>query len=291
MSFTEAPVQGSGNSHSEVGIEQLLLLGLQFADVDAAAAARLISGRAPGAPFCYVVTPNADHVGRLFRDSSLVPIYDHAWIRLLDRRVIAAAARLLGLPTPAVATGSDVTRLLLESHVRSDERITVIGLEPAWLASLVARYGLQAPAHCFPPMGFETKTETMKPVMDFVLANPSRLIFIAVGSPRQEHLCAALADTGLATGTALCVGASLEFLSGKKSRAPLFLQRMGLEWLYRLVCNPRRLTRRYLVDCPPVFLHLLRERVRATSRSAASLSDGLPPSDTTTRKAHPTVVV
>jgi len=235
------------------------LLDLDFADLDAAAAARHVAGRAADAPFAYVVTPNADHLGRLAKDASLLPVYRGAWLRLMDSRVIAGAARLLRLPTPAVAPGSDVTRLLLTEHLQPGERVTIVGLEPQFLPALVARCGLAAPAHCYPPMGFDRRPKTFQAVVDFVLANPARFIFLAVGSPRQERLCAAIAATGRATGTALCVGASLEFLAGRKTRAPSWMQRMGLEWLHRLSREPR-LLRRYLIDCPPVLLSLLAER-------------------------------
>ena len=73
------------------------LLGLDFADMDAAAAARWMAARPADAPFGYVVTPNADHFVRLAQDGSLAPLYAGALLRLLDSRVVGAAARLLRL--------------------------------------------------------------------------------------------------------------------------------------------------------------------------------------------------
>jgi len=248
----------------QAAADTVRLLGLEFADLNADAAARLIAGRDPGAGFAYVVTPNADHFARLFRTPSLLPAYREAWLRLLDSRVVAAAARTLRLQTPNVAPGSDVTRLLLAEHLQPGERICIVGLEPAWLPMLVRRCGLAPPAHCFPPMGFDERPETLQPVVDFVVANPTRLIFLAVGSPRQERLCVALAQTGLVTGTALCVGASLEFLAGKKTRAPAWMQRAGLEWLHRWADDPRRLSRRYLASLS-VVLYLLKQKWRQDS--------------------------
>ena len=72
-----------------------------------------------------------------------------------------------------------------------------------------------------------------------MLAHPARFVFLAVGSPRQERLAAAIAATGQATGTGLCIGASLDFLAGVQRRAPSWLQRAGLEWLHRLRRRPR----------------------------------------------------
>jgi exopolysaccharide biosynthesis WecB/TagA/CpsF family protein len=168
---------------------------------------------------------------------------------------------------PAVVTGSDLTAHLLAHHLAPGERVTIVGLSPPWLASLVARCRLAPPAHYNPPMGFDRDpvalAQTIAQTIAFVRANPARLIFLAVGSPRQERLAAALAAAGGVTGTALCVGASLEYLAGACRRAPPLLRRAGLEWLFRFASSPRKLFRRYLVDSPAVIALLVRQRLAA----------------------------
>ncbi len=236
------------------------LLGLDFANLDVAEAAVLLAARPAEAPFGYVVTPNADHLVRLARDPAVAALYRHAWLRLLDSRVVAAAAAALRLPVPRVAPGSDVTTLLLTRHLRPGERIAIVGLSPIWLPALVARYGLAPPAHYDPPMGFATDPAAVAATVAFVLAHPARFVFLAVGSPQQEVLAAAIAATGRATGIGLCIGASLEFLAGVSRRAPAWMRRAGLEWLFRLGSDPRRLARRYLWHSPAVFRLLLRAR-------------------------------
>jgi N-acetylglucosaminyldiphosphoundecaprenol N-acetyl-beta-D-mannosaminyltransferase len=125
----------------------------------------------------------------------------------------------------------------------------------------VERCGLAPPFHYDPPMGFDADPAALRATVAFILAHPARLVFLAVGSPRQARLAAAVAATGLATGTGLCVGASLGFLAGEARRAPLRMRRLGLEWLFRLISDPRRLARRYLIDSPRVVALLLRERL------------------------------
>ena len=239
-------------------IPTVSLLGFDFADLDAHEAASLIATRPAEASFAFVVTPNADHLVRLSRDSMLVPLYRAAWLRLLDSRVVAGLCRLTGQPAPKVATGSDLTALLLERHLRPGERVTIVGLNPAYLSALTRRLGLTSPAHYDPPMGFDRDPEAFAATVAFVLAHPSRFVFLAVGSPRQERLAAALAAAG-ATGTGLCIGASLAFLAGVERRAPVWMREHGLEWAFRLAQNPRRLGRRYLLDCPRVVPLLLRD--------------------------------
>ncbi|MDR3539235.1 MAG: WecB/TagA/CpsF family glycosyltransferase [Acetobacteraceae bacterium] len=237
------------------------LLGLDFADRDALAAAAWLAARPADAPFGYVVTPNADHLVRLARDPSLAAAYRGALLRLLDSRVVAAAARLLGMPVPIVAPGSDVTAALVARHLHPGERITVVGMPAATIRTLTARLGLAAPAHHNPPIGFARDPAAFAAAVAFVLAHPARFTFLAVGSPQQEQLAAAVAASGQGRGTALCIGASLAFLAGTERRAPRWMQHAGLEWLFRLARDPRRLARRYLLDSPAVLTLLLRDRV------------------------------
>ena len=237
------------------------LLGLTFTDATPAETAALIAARPADAPFRYVVTPNADHLVRLARNPALQPLYRDAALCLLDSRVVACAAAALGLRVPRVTTGSDLTERLLRNHALPGERVTIIGLRAAHLPALIARCGIAPPAHYDPPMGFDRDPAQMQRAVAFVLAHPARFVFLAVGSPRQERLAAAIAATLQATGTGLCIGASLDFLAGAERRAPSWTQRAGLEWLHRLAANPRRLARRYLIDNPPVFALLLRERL------------------------------
>jgi exopolysaccharide biosynthesis WecB/TagA/CpsF family protein len=241
-------------------MRSVTLLGMEFADLEAVDAAAAVAARPDGAPFCYVVTPNADHLVRISRDPALARIYRNAWLRLLDSRVVAAIARGCGMLTPRVATGSDLTAMLLTRHIHPGEQISIIGLRPAWLPALVERYELAPPFHYDPPMGFDTDPAAFRDTVAFILAHPARLVFLAVGSPRQEHLAAAVAASGQATGTGLCIGASLLFLAGAERRAPGWMQRDGLEWAYRLAHDPRRLAGRYLLDSPRIVSLLLRNR-------------------------------
>lgn len=237
------------------------LLGLEFADVDVPAAAALIAARDPAARFGYVVTPNADHLVRLHRQPALRPIYTGAMVRVLDSRVVARVARLLGVTAPRVCPGSDLVHALLAGCFGATQPITIIGLRPTWLPALRARYGLAALAHFDPPMAFWRDPAALRATVAFVIAHPARFVFLAVGSPGQEILAYAIARSGQATGIGLCVGAALEFLVGARRRAPRWMQRAGLEWLHRLGSEPRRLAGRYLRDDPLIFRLLLRERL------------------------------
>jgi N-acetylglucosaminyldiphosphoundecaprenol N-acetyl-beta-D-mannosaminyltransferase len=239
----------------------ITLLDLDFDNLDLGQAAAWIASRPAGAPFGYVVTPNADHLVRLHRNTRIRGLYRDAALCLLDSRVVGGLARLLGLPAPEVVPGSDLTAALLTHHLAPGERITIVGLSPSWLPALVARCGLAPPAHYDPPMGFDRDPAAFAATVAWVRANPARLVFLAVGSPRQEYLASTLAGHGDVTGTGLCIGASLEFLAGACRRAPPVLQRLGLEWLFRFAGNPRKLFRRYMIDSPTVIALLVKQRL------------------------------
>jgi N-acetylglucosaminyldiphosphoundecaprenol N-acetyl-beta-D-mannosaminyltransferase len=242
-------------------------LGFDFASLTLPEAAETIAARPADQPFAYVVTPNADHLVRLRLKSAeaghaepLQAIYRRAALCLLDSRAVAVLAFLFRLKAPPVVTGSGLTERLLERHVLPGERITIIGLSPVWLPGLIARYELAPPAHFDPPVGFERDPAEVAKVVAFVKAYPARFVFLAVGSPRQERLAAILAQTDGVSGTGLCIGAGLEFLCGARRRAPAMVSRCGLEWAWRLMQEPRRLARRYLIDSPKVIALLWRQR-------------------------------
>lgn len=252
------------------------LFGLAFADLPIDSVLAWLDGRPAMAPFGYVITPNADHLVRMQRQSWLRQIYAEATLRLLDSRVVARGARLFGLPTPPVVPGSDLTARLVREVIRPGEAVTIIGMPEEAVAALATRCGLRCIAHHNPPMGFDDDPAAMERAVRFIEEHPARFTFIAVGEPRQCRLAHIVKQRGRARGIGLCIGASLLFLSGHERRAPRAVQRAGLEWAWRLGQNPRRLARRYLVDSPKV-LGVLLEEARARQRQGASPTAGKAP--------------
>jgi exopolysaccharide biosynthesis WecB/TagA/CpsF family protein len=238
------------------------LLGVDFADMSLGAVLGWLAARPPDAPFGYVVTPNADHLVRLQRQPELLPLYRDAMMRLLDSRVVARAARAVGLAAPGVVPGSDLTAHLMRQVIDPAEPIAILGMEAEAVAALAQRWGLRRVSHYNPPMGFEHDPGAMEQAIRFVEESPARFSFLAVGSPRQCKVAHAVTTRRRARGIGLCIGASLLFLSGHERRAPRPVQQAGLEWVWRLAQDPRRLARRYLVDSP-VVLRLLRDEARS----------------------------
>lgn len=228
-----------------------LNLGFDGCDLDTALDA--VSVRASlDLPFAYVATPNVDHVVGLAQEPARRTLYTRAWMLLNDSSVLAALARRVGLTLP-VATGADLAARLFAEVIDPGEPITIIGGAHADVEMLKAAYGLKDVRWHNPPMNLKQKPAAVVRAASFAARQKSRFTFICVGAPQQEMVAYAIAEHGGARGVGLCVGAGLDFLTGKTARAPMWLRRCGLEWLHRLMHEPARLWRRYLVDGPKVF--------------------------------------
>lgn len=236
-------------------------LGFRFHDLDTVAAARVIAARDPALPFAYVVTPNAQHLAglssgeRIWREN-----IEGGWLVLMDGRVVPHFARLLfgrNLPT---ASGSDVTVELLRHHIRPNDAVTVIGGGAALAKAMVDQFGFTNLAIHDPPMGFIHDPAAVERCLDFLAAHPARYIFLATGAPRSEILARAAIARGGMRGIGLCIGGSLLFATGLVKRAPVWMQKAGLEGFYRLAQQPRTHFRRIFIDSLPVLWVLLRAR-------------------------------
>lgn len=229
-----------------------------------------IAMRAPSAPFAFVVTPNVDHLVRMRHDRALAPLYAQAWLTVCDSRVLELLAALSGEDVDVTA-GSDLTEALFETAIDRDEPVVVIGGSQAVIDGVTARYGLTDVRWYEPPMGLRHKPDAIADCAAFIAANPARFVFLCVGSPQQEMIAEACLERGDCVGVGLCVGASLDFLSGQARRAPRWIQRARLEWLHRLSEEPARMWRRYLVEGPKVMVlwwewRKARARLRAFER-------------------------
>ena len=237
-------------------------LGVAFDPLDMGGAEAWLADRAPDAPFAFIITPNVDHIVKLDAapgDAEIRKAYGAAALRLCDSRIVAKLAALRGVALPVVP-GSDLTARLVTRIAQRGDRLCLIGGDAAMLADLRSlRPDLDIVQHV-PPMGMLKKPDAMAQAQSFVRAARARFTLLAVAMPQQEILALRIADAGNAIGVGLCIGASLDFLTGRKARAPRWMQRASLEWLHRLLSEPRRLWRRYLIEGPRIFLLTMRWR-------------------------------
>lgn len=237
------------------------LFGLEIDNLDMAGAVQtILSWRDEPHVACrYVVTPNVDHVVLFQTHVALRDAYRGASLVLADGAPVVAASRLLRKPLPERVAGSDLapalfdaaTRVFEESGVRS-LRVFLLGAAPG-VAERAARkihqrwVGVDVVGTLSPPLGFEHDTAQNERIYRAVAETEPDIILIGLGAPKQELWIAQHAGRLAARG-ALCVGATIDFLAGEKPRSPVWMQRLGLEWLHRLASEPSRLASRYLRD-------------------------------------------
>jgi len=198
--------------------------------------------------FSYVVTPNIDHLSRLSSNKSsqiLQPIYDNAALTLCDSRILAKLLALINKPVENVVPGSDLTQTLFNQNLKSINTILVIGCESEEIKSLKSYYPMLNILHINPSMGFINKSDELDALVGEIKEIAADYVFLAVGSPRQEILAYRLQQSGMKKGVALCIGASINFIVGVESRAPLWIQFLHMEWFYRMLQDPKRLVLRY----------------------------------------------
>lgn len=205
-------------------------------------------------PCRYVVTPNVDHAVMHRTRSDLRAAYKTASLVLADGAPLIAASRLLGKPLPERVAGSDLTPAVLKAAggERAPLRVFLLGAGPG-IADQAARNVLRenqgvevVGTHC-PPLGFEKDKQHTQAALDAVAAARPDLLIVGLGAPKQE-VWVAQHHHELEAKVALCVGATIDFLAGHKQRSPVWMQRVGMEWVHRLASEPRRLAARYARD-------------------------------------------
>jgi exopolysaccharide biosynthesis WecB/TagA/CpsF family protein len=216
-----------------------------------AAVERLVASGAGGTIF----TPNVDHVVLAERDADLARAYEDAALSLVDGMPVLWASRLLGARLPEKISGSDFVPELLDLAARRAWRVYLLGgadgsAERA-AESLRARdvniVGVASPR--IELHDGDAATAAYAPIVSAIADASAHLVLVGLGAPKQERFAHAVAKR-LAPAVLLGVGATIDFIAGAVPRAPPWMSRSGLEWLYRLAREPRRLWRRYLIRDP-----------------------------------------
>ncbi|HYC96689.1 WecB/TagA/CpsF family glycosyltransferase [Brevundimonas sp.] len=232
---------------------------LDFADGDRPDLLGRVAAMARG-PYGYVVTPNVDHVIKLMDGRVEADVYGDADLKICDSRILAHLARLRGKAL-AVYPGSDLTADLLASPLASDLTVGVFGPDRAAFDDLAARYPGRRLTFIDAPMGLTPGTGVWVGAVDDAARAEWDVLLACVSFPKQERFAHALRAAGRQTGVTLCVGASVDFLTGRQQRAPRLYQALSLEWLHRLMTQPRRMFRRYVIEGPAIFGLFIRHEV------------------------------
>jgi exopolysaccharide biosynthesis WecB/TagA/CpsF family protein len=230
-----------------------------------------------GAGFA-IATVNLDHLVKLGRTAAFRQAYARQDLVTADGHPVVWLSRLSGQPVSLV-TGSDLVDPLVELAGRDGVPIALLGATRETLAraaaALTARHpGLAVVACLAPGNGFDAHGAEADALIEALRGSGARLTFLALGAPRQEMFAARCRDALPAMGL-VSVGAGLDFIARSQRRAPAWMRRLALEWLWRLLSDPRRLGVRYL-RCAAALPRVTLDTVLAGRFAARSVEAAAP---------------
>ena len=247
------------------------LMGMRLARVTRAELLDRIFAALAAGQGGWLVTANLDFLRRYVGDARVRTLYDAADLCVADGAPLVWASRLQGYGLPERVTGSSLLWYLAERAAREARSLYLLGGTPASNQGaarvLVERYpalhicGRSCPLISAPP----TADELASLQSELTALRPD-ILLVALGSPKQEEVIAALRPHLPATWM-VGVGASLSFAAGELDRAPVWMRRAGLEWLHRLAQEPSRLARRYLIEDLPFALRLFSAALKTRTRT------------------------
>jgi N-acetylglucosaminyldiphosphoundecaprenol N-acetyl-beta-D-mannosaminyltransferase len=242
----------------------ILGVGIDAVTMDGAIAEfqRLIAAGTPA----LACSLHVDLCMKVQRDPELRDIYRAADLVLVDGTPMMWAARFLGTPLPERVSGSEFVPAFCRVAAREGYRVFLLGAAPGVAAAAkrwLERYspGLTIVGTYSPPVGFERDARENAHIVHLVREARPDVLFAAFGPSKQEKWLSRFQQE-LGVPVSMGVGSTFDYLGGRLKRAPVWLQRMGLEWSYRLMQEPRRLWRRYLLEDPPFVYHVIRQRLQ-----------------------------
>lgn len=209
---------------------------------------KLVQSKKPS----YVVTPNVDHIVKIENDREFAQIYEEADLILTDGKPLLWIAKRLGTPIKEKVSGSDLFPRVCEMAAQKGYKMYLLGAAEGVAAkaaeNLKAKYpGLQIAGTYSPSFGFEQKKDEMKEIERMLKEAAPEILVVGLGCPKQEKF-AYKYGRQFGIPVSLGLGASIDFEAGNVKRCPAWMSQCGLEWFYRLLKEPKRMYKRYLVD-------------------------------------------
>lgn len=205
----------------------------------------------------YVVTPNVDHIVQIEQGGELKKAYSDASLILTDGMPLVWISKWFGTPVKEKVSGSDLFPRLCERAAKDGYSMYFLGAGEGVADRAAQRLknkynGLNVVGTYSPVVGFDQDEETLKHVIEMIKGAHPDILILALGCPKQE-LFAWKYREALGVPVSIGLGASIDFEAGNVKRAPKWMSRVGLEWFYRLLQEPKRMFKRYLIDDMKIF--------------------------------------
>jgi N-acetylglucosaminyldiphosphoundecaprenol N-acetyl-beta-D-mannosaminyltransferase len=196
-----------------------------------------------------LATLNLDHIVKLHLSSVFRRAYAQHELVVADGNPVVWLSRLAKRPVSLVP-GSELIEPMCEIAAEDDVPVALIGSTSATLAMTAARLvqstpGLRIVLQIAPAFGFDPEGDAADQILEQIRDSGAQLCFVALGAPKQEIFAARGRRVVVEAGF-VSVGAGLDFIAGRQRRAPVWMRRLAMEWLWRLLQDPRRLLPRYL---------------------------------------------
>jgi N-acetylglucosaminyldiphosphoundecaprenol N-acetyl-beta-D-mannosaminyltransferase len=243
------------------------ILGVPYAELDYASASSWITRWAAAGERRYVVVAPVSSLMFVRSDRELGEVYRRASIIASDGMPIVWARRALGRAGATRLYGPDLMLSVLRRCETDGVPVGFVGGRPERLQGLTDEVGRRFPgveiAHASSPPFRDLTDAEVRDLARAISTSGARVTFVGMSSPKQERLMARLCPD--LPGVQIGVGAAFDFIPGYVRQAPPLLQKCGLEWAFRIFCEPRRLWKRYATTIPPfiagVTSQIVRQRV------------------------------
>jgi N-acetylglucosaminyldiphosphoundecaprenol N-acetyl-beta-D-mannosaminyltransferase len=218
----------------------------------------------------YVVTPNVDHIVQLENGGELCEVYKNADLILTDGKPLLWISKLYKTPIKEKISGSDLLPLLCKMASKKGYSMFFLGAAENIAAkaaeNLTRKYpGLNVKGTYSPRPGFEKDISEMKKIENMVKHTNPHILIVCLGCPKQELFIFNNKDK-LGVPISLGLGASLDFEAGIIKRAPRWMSDHGLEWLFRITQDPKRMAKRYLINDIKIIGLILKYKGKAEFR-------------------------
>jgi N-acetylglucosaminyldiphosphoundecaprenol N-acetyl-beta-D-mannosaminyltransferase len=216
----------------------------------------------------FVITPNVDHLMKLQHSRAFHEVYKQADYRICDSQILLFVSKFLGTPIVEKISGSDLLPAFYRHYARDDAmRMFLLGAAEGVAARAQVNINAKVGRHMVvgahsPSFGFEKNEAENDAIIDLINESGATVLAVGVGAPKQELWIAKYRHRLPNVKVLLPIGATIDFEAGNIARAPAWISRAGLEWAYRLACEPRRLWKRYLGDALPFFWLVLQQRMQ-----------------------------
>ena len=260
---------------SPLPLPLIRLMGVEVHAITEAQAISHILGELSAGRGGVTVTPNLDHLRRCHSDMQFAAMVAEAEMVVADGMPLIWASRLAGCGLPQRVAGSDLILTLSAAAAEAGRSIYLLGGAPGTAEGaaevLRSRHSqIKIVGTSCPPIGFDQNESEMAKLVASLTATRPDIVFVALGSPKQEYLIDRIRSS-LPHAWWLGVGVSFSFLTGHVQRAPRILQSTGFEWVHRLMQEPRRLFKRYVVQGIPFATALFASAI--AQRAGTWLSD------------------